>query len=348
MKRKLILLISIIGSVFFIQPSEAADIDCIKWNPGHYVYLTKKFRNIDPESFIAGLDSNFKGVQMLLYWKDIEIKKNQYNFIKIEKMLKTLKKYDKRLFLQLNERIFHSDARPIPDYLYEESEYSGGAVPFGNKQGSVAKIWNPNVLNRLKLLIEALGNRFDREPAFEGINFEETAINIDRTNAKNYSTSKYVDALKSQLQAAKKAFPHSVIIQYVNYLGRNKEDLIKFIHYCYETGVGIGGPDLVPDIGRHKHKARIPAYDYYPLYDGKIPLGCAVQLANFTRKKGVFTLDAFWNMGIHTLKLNYIFWASVEWKKFTHSFSRDIAPYVKKKNGKINTQCPDKITPCCS
>lgn len=350
MKQLIVIVIGLIGLLFFVQQVKAGDMYCVKWNPGHYVLLINKYRKKDPENFIASLDKNFKGVQMRVYWRDLEVEKNHYNFNKIERIVAILKKYDKRLFLQIDERMFHSDERPLPDYLYKEPEYEGGAEPFGRdkKKGSVAKIWIPTVLNRFNNLIEALGNRFDREPAFEGINFPETSIAIHRWKAKNFSKTKYLNALKLRLQAAKQAFPHSVVIQYVNFLGKNKEELEGFIRYCYETGVGIGGPDLVPDIGRHKNQKRIPAYSYYPFYAGKMPLGVAVQQPELTRKWGIFTLDAFWDMGINTLKLNYIFWLSMDWRKLTHSFSRDITPYIKKKEGKINSQCPENLALCCS
>jgi hypothetical protein len=78
-----------------------------------------------------------------------------------------------------------------------------------------------------------------------------------------------------------------------------------------------------------------------------MPLGTAAQSSNLTTKKGIFTLDGFWDMGINTLKLNYIFWAMVEGSRYTHSFSRDIFPYVNEKQGKINSDCPENIYPCC-
>jgi hypothetical protein len=353
MRRVILLLIGLTGVLLSIQclgkiePATGGKTDCVKWTPGHYVLPTRKFGNIDQEGFIASLDKNFKGLQIVMTWRELEPEKDRYDFKKIENMLAILNKYDKQLFLQIAERSFKSGYKPIPDYLYEEPEYEGGAEPFRKDlhKGSVARIWNPNVLIRFNKLLHALGNRFDGDPAFEGLNFPETAIGIDYKKARNFSKSKYLASLKQRLYAAKQAFPHSVVIQYVNYLA--KKDLEAFIRFCYETGIGIGGPDLVPDTGRHKHKARIPAYQYYPSYAGKMPFGMAVQSPNFTHKKGVFTLDAFWDMGIRTLKLNYIFWNSVEGKQFTHSFSRDIAPYIKKKSGKINTVCPENIAPCC-
>lgn len=342
-------------SVFFLVISaEAMDMkNCVKWTPGHYVYLTPRIQKNNLENFIAGLDNVFKGVQVKVSWRDLEVDKDHYDFEQIDSILRILKKYDKKLFLQVQERSFKEGQIPIPDYLLKESQYHGGATPLnapyrlkkGKQVGSVAKIWNANILDRFNLLIKALGNRYDDDNFFEGINFPETALSIDRKETEDFTTELYLEALKLRLSEAKRAFRHSVVIQYVNYM--EKSEMEKFIQYCYETGVGIGGPDLVPDRGRHKNKARIPAYDYYPTYNKKMPLGVAVQLPNFTHKKGIFSLDDFWEMGVNTLKLNYIFWAAVEGRQFTHSFSKDIVPYVKKKSGGINSVCPENLGKCC-
>lgn len=346
-----------VGTFYLFFSQTSAEVvgsnNCVKWTPGHYVYIPEGLKKKNLEEFIAGLDEVFKGVQIKFRWRELEEDENHYNFNKIEKLLKIVKKYNKKLFLQIQERSYREGEIPIPDYLYKEPQYQGGVALFkasyqlkkGKQVGSVAKIWNKNILERFNKLIKALGNRFDGEPAFEGINFPETALPINRKQTPDFSAQNYLEALKLRLNVAKNAFKKSVVIQYTNYMEKN--NLEELIQHCYETGVGIGSPDLVPDNGRHKKKARIPAYDYYPAYANKMPLGVAVQLENFTRKKGIFTLDDFWNMGVITLKLNYIFWAAVEGKKYTHSFSKDIATYVKKKSGKINSECPENLSNCC-
>ena len=341
--------------LFFSQPlAEAVDSkNCVKWTPGHYVYIPKEFKKINLEEFIGGLDEVFKGVQVKFSWRELEENENQYNFDEIETLLKILKKYKKKLFLQIQERSYIEGVIPIPDYLYKEPQYQGGAALFdapyrlkkGKKGGEGAKIWNASVLSRFNLLVESIGKRFDGEEAFEGINFPETAFPINRREETDFTDEKYLEALKLRLNAAKRAFRQSVVIQYVNYM--EKDRLEKLIQFCYKIGVGIGGPDLVPDSGRAKGKERIPAYEYYPLYAGRMPLGAAVQLPNFTRKNGNFDLDKFWEMGLNTLKLNYIFWALVEGRQYTHSFRRDIEPYIKNKDGEINDKCPENLIKCC-
>ena len=354
MKWILFVTCGIFGSLFSLSASGAFDvIDCVKWTPGHYVYLPQGLKKKNLEDFIAGLDQVFKGVQVTVSWREMEVEKNHYNFGQIEKLIEVLKKNNKKMFLQIQERSFKEGEIPIPDYLYKEPKYQGGVTPLaapyrikkGKPVGSVAKIWNKNILERFNRLIEALGNRFDGEPAFEGINFPETALPINRKQTPDFSDVNYLEAIKLRLSTSKKAFKKSIVIQYINYMEKN--NLEELLQYCYKAGVGIGGPDLVPDNGRHEKKARIPAYDYYPAYANKMPLGVAVQPPNFTHMKGIFTLDAFWDMGVNTLKLNYIFWAAVEGKNFTHSFSRDIVPYVNKKSGKINTDCPENLGNCC-
>ena len=110
--------------------------------------------------------------------------------------------------------------------------------------------------------------------------------------------------------------------------------------------IGIGGPDLVPDQGRNQARQRIPTYEFYPLYAGKMPLASNVEAPEYmtTLKSGMsfgdFTPESICNMGVSTLKLNYIFWYPCEWKSAKFTFSKDIIPYLKKMQWKINTDYP--------
>ena len=312
-----------------------------KWNPGHYVYirLTRSKPNIS-EKFVAGLNRCFVGVQVILDWRTLEPKKDRYDFRKIEEFLSLLSKYDKRLWLQISERIYR-DERPLPHYLYNDPEYQGGAAPL-TVGGSVAKIWIPAVRERFELLIQALGKRFDKRYYFEGVNFPETWISVDRQAAPDFDMRKYAQAMLHYNKIARQSFPHCPVIQYVSFGGKDQQ-IGAFIKQLYQIGVGLGGPDLVPDNGRYPNRPRIRAYSFYPMYAGKMPLGTAVQRPNFTKKKGVFTMEGFWNMAIDTLRLNYVFWADVEGREFTHSFSKDIAPYIKNKNCHINKGWPENL-----
>lgn len=50
-------------------------------------------------------------------------------------------------------------------------------------------------------------------------------------------------------------------------------------------------------------------------------------------------------MGVHKLRLNYMFWIRVEGPNYSHSFTRDILPFINAKNGAINTERPENTQP---
>jgi hypothetical protein len=317
---------------------------CKKWNPGHYILPTSEKDLNKIGLILANPENHIIGIQGYLLWRDLETEKDVYNFSKIEELLKFVKKYDKQLIMQISDSTFKPEEKAVPDYLYEDSIYNGGVeLKIPKPRGEISRIWDPVVNERFNKLLQELGKRFDSEDNFEGVVFEESAPGIDIRNTLGFSWETYADGLISRNKAATDAFPNSVVIQYMNW--GPDEFLDYVIKNLYQVGAGMGGPDLVPDEGRYSTKERIPTYDYYPLYAGKMPLGAAVQTPNLMRddvnKKGHFTLDGFWDMGLNTLKLNYIFWSFVEqpWHKF--NFTDDILPYINEREGKINDGCPE-------
>lgn len=350
------------------QDNERSMPGCKKWNPGHYILLTRDTTQEEVEKIISNQNNYIKGVQIGYLWRDLEPEKDVYNFFLIEEHLKIVKKYDKQLFVSFSDRNWRVSDQAVPDYLLTDPAYQGGIEPMVAHTGSsIARLWDPLVMGRSNKLIEAMGKRFDSEFNFEGINFDESSLDINTETATGYSGRAYADALISRTDSAAKAFPNSTIIMYINY---GPPELIDVINHLSEVGVGMGGPDLVPDQGRFSYKPRIPAYEYYPTLAGKVPLGTAVQSANlvkqewyddycalnskkdartcakdeygnYARRKGNFTLDGFWNMGLNTLKLNYIFWQNVKGGKYKFQFKEDILPYINEREGKINNDCPE-------
>jgi len=320
------------------SPETCSDCICKKWNPGHYIIMMNRRTIEDVETVFSNPDNYIKGLQVKVLWRDLEPEKDMYNFSKIDEYLDLVKRYDKQLVVQYKDRVFNSDERPVPDYLYSEPMYNGG-VALTTSNGSIARLWDPAVMERSNLLVNALGEKYDNDSNFETLNFCESALGINKSN-EDYTHEAYVEQLKSRIDSAKAAFPNTVVLQWMNFGG---SVVLNFTHYLYPAGAGMGGPDLVPDEGRFPNKTRIPAYDYYPIYAGKIHLGTGVQQPNLMlkNKKGNFTLDGFWDMGLNTLQLNYIYWAFVEESWFKFKFTDDILPYINEKQGEINDGCPE-------
>ena len=112
-------------------------------------------------------------------WRDFEPQKGLYDFSILKEDYEYLKKYGKKIFVQLQDATFNPKYKAIPEYLFTD-EYEGGAVlqynDEGKPEGWVAKRWNKKVRERFALLLQALGKEFDGK--IEGINLQETSIGV--------------------------------------------------------------------------------------------------------------------------------------------------------------------------
>lgn len=285
----------------------------------HFVYFARDREAIIDHSFLQY--PVFKGAQIMYPWKDFEPQKGKYDFTILKRDYEYLKKFGKKIFIQLQDVSFNPNYKAIPDYLFT-GEYNGGATfqynDAGKPEGWVAKRWNKNVRERFALLLQALGNEFDGK--IEGINLQETSIGVKDSS---FSEQGYISGLKENMLALKKAFPKSTTMIYANFtpgewLPWNDKGYLRSLYqYGEEIGVGLGGPDLmVTRKGQLNHALKF-------MHEGKytVPLGIAVQDGNYFGKTGdekddsekgsrlnlVPLLHAF---AKDFLKVKYMFWAS--------------------------------------
>ncbi len=299
-----------------------------KFHPGNYM-LVRKMGKIDLALFDAAVkNDDFRGVQVRYTWRELEKRKNQYDFSIIEKHLNYLQKHGKRLVIQIQDKSFSKKGKFVPNYLLKDPEYAGGVVK--NKPGGFTpKKWNANVRKRLDALYHALGARFNDEPNIEGIVLVESIAGTwhtckDKFRKNDYTAEAYRDGLIKLMSSAKDSFPNTTVIQYINGLDCAMHYLADIASHANAIGVGLGGPDIHP----YNPWLTENAYQYYFKYRGKIPLGAAVQYNDyeFMTDKGVkITTEELLLYGKNTLGLNYIFWEVRE-----PYFSQDVIPAIAK------------------
>lgn len=221
-------------------------------------------------------------------WQQLEKSEGKYDFSKIRSDLKYLKSYDKTLFIQLQDVSFSAKYKPVPKYILGQ-KYDGGVVPSlanGKTIGWVSKRWNPNVQERYAALLSALGDEFDGE--IEGINLQESAIEVSKKTDPTFSPKVYAEALKSRMKALKTAFPTSTTMQYANFMPGEWlpwEDE-GYLRGLYETGqeigVGLGAPDLM-----FKRKGQLN-HAIAMMHEGEftVPIGIAIQDGNYVGSTG--------------------------------------------------------------
>lgn len=310
----------------------------------HFVYFSRDREAIIGHPLLT--NHKFSGAQIMYSWKELEPEKDLYDFSKVKEDYEYLKKYDKKLFIQLQDMTFDSAYKAVPAYLLTD-EYDGGSVleytDEGKPAGWVAKRWSEKVRKRFSLLLNALGREFDGK--IEGVNLQETSIGGGRENIPDFSEEKYVRGLKANMLALKKAFPKSTTMQYANFMPgewlpyEDKGYLRSLYQYGEEIGVGLGGPDLmVSRKAQLNHCLKL-------MHEGTftVPLGIAVQDGNYTGKTGAdlnYNKNDGKDFGSHTnivpmlynfakdfLKVSYMFWVNQE-----PYFEEDVIPCFSSKN----------------
>ncbi len=301
---------------------------------------------------MAGLPKGITGIQGGARWSDLEGTPGAYDFSLIDAQLEACRRHGKRFFCTLAEKTFNRPDSPAPGYI--ASDYDGVAE-MSSASGKTARIWEARVLERFCLLIDELGAKYDGDPYFVGIEFMETAFNCDPKEElrRGFAAEDYDQAYKTLLGRARKAFPTSVIIQEINYLPSGERGLAELAAFCAENGIGLGGPDLYPDKERDRNQRRIPAYDFFPLYAGEIPLASDVQYPEYAgslwiggkkRRIGEFTPQGILDMALGTLKLNYVFWCAVERQSgLRFGFSADVLPMLEATRWAIHKDPPASI-----
>jgi hypothetical protein len=287
----------------------------------HFVYFAKDRELIKDHPLLS--HAMFKGAQIMYAWRDFEPKKGKYDFSILKQDYEYLRKYNKKLFVQLQDVTFNPNYKAVPDYLLA-AEYDGGAVLQYNDDNSaggwVAKRWNKKVRERFALLLKALGQEFDGK--LEGINLQETSIGVRDSG---FSQLGYITGLKENMLALKTAFPISTTMIYANFIPGewlpwdDKGYLRGIYQYGEQIGVGLGGPDLmVTRKGQLNHTLAMMHEGHYT-----VPLGIAVQDGNYigetgdtdeeTKKKPHKNIvPLLHEFAKDFLKINYIFWSNQE------------------------------------
>ncbi|MBN1648775.1 MAG: hypothetical protein JW874_12145 [Spirochaetales bacterium] len=281
-----------------------------KFNPGHYIALSpKQFESLDEVKYLD--DPSVKGVNQRYLWRWLEPEKDRYDFSEIRKDLDYLANRGKQLVVFFMDRTF-SGKSPLPAYL-ADYEYKA-------EDSFVPARWDPYLVERIGLLVREMARQFDSHPAFEGIAFQESALEItDEAYAKfGYTPEKYRDALITILSAAQQALPHSHVFWYANFFHDGQKYLHDIADAVEPMHVFMGGPDILP-YNRYYGKASYPMYDKYK---NRLVLFCSAQGDSYRHHRndlriseeeplppeGYLGMEEIFLFARDTLHVDYLFW----------------------------------------
>lgn len=322
----------------------------IKWNPGHYVTFSSETTD---DEIDARLDEirhlAFKGIMVRAFWKQLEPRRDVYDFRRIDRHLKLAASEGKRFFLLLTTRN-HRSGVVAPDYL-RAPLFDGGVYQyrtFKDTLGENITLWDDNVRNRLTLLVKALARRYNGHPFFEGIIFNETAFGQPVSFISDEKRAAYYANLMRIDTSARQAFTRTVVIQFINFPPKRTGPLVQNM---LNRGIGFGSPDVF--LADEDHEKYV--YPYNDQVRGKIPIGMQIESDSFIfRCVGcpfdpvpVKDLYLFARDRLHS---NYIFWQYVKepyynaWDKVLALFRSPGFPTDAA--GGLATGCPRRYARC--
>jgi len=345
----------------------------IKWHPGHYVFIggnkhtpeiiTRNLKLFDQ----IGNEPNLKGVQLYMWWGDLEgPNKGDYSpgYALIDTYLKKLKslKYPKQLMIVILERAFvygapadkATMAKFYPMYLLS-SEYNSGyaAAPAGTQWSGgltfVARLWEAPVMDRLVALSKALGSRYDKDPNVEMLSLAETTLNPP---VSGFSQAAYGVQLQRWYAATKQAWPHTQLRLYANYFGSDTDMTNLISKTTAAAGVAVGGPDPelpLPTITRSIQANRIFRAGSGGGNDlrGQIPWVGEQQEFGLTGRF-VQTPNQIFDYQYGTMRASYMIWLMNTYAGGDpQKWATGILPYIRSVGGKIHAECPESYQNRC-
>lgn len=306
----------------------------------HFVYYAQDRENIPGDTAFFST-SAIEGAQIAYGWRRLEPRKDQYDFSMIRDDLTMLTSRGKKLWVQIQDVTFSESYISVPVYLRNDPIYNGGAAKqyrhppndeeHATVEGWASRRWDPAVQERFHKLLFALGKEFDGR--IEGINMAESSVGFGYTGKlwpKGFTYEIYRDAIITNMEALKRAFPKSVAMQYGNFMPgewRPVEDkgyMSAVYAAARESGIAMGGPDLMPFRPGQAKGA-------YPLIRAVAPYvktGLAVQDGNLEeinpatgKRVTVYELVTF---ARDYLGLDYIFWGTQQ-----PYYSGEVIPYLQ-------------------
>ncbi len=203
----------------------------VKWHPGHYVTIMgwgKNPKYLEDVYAELKVTSALRGVQIRYLWAELEPAEGRYDFTSIDQRLAELNTLGKRLVIQVQTKSFDPGSKLVPDYL-KGVEYDGGDFPFASQKkgkraahnvtpgGHNIALWNSRVRDRPIALFQALGERYNSHPSFEGIGMIETALGESLVPLSTDKIDGFYANLLEVHRQMRAQFPNTMTIQEVNY-----------------------------------------------------------------------------------------------------------------------------------
>lgn len=259
-----------------------------KWEPGNYLLLFAGDSNdlsadaatLDSRCDEVGAESSVSGMMIRVPWDELESTQGAYDFSPIDTLLDCMEGHGKYLWLLMLDRYFGSGPAfdcPVPTYVRNLGGTDNGCME--TNLGSMAALHRSAIMDRQIALFEAICEHYEDEPYFHGFYPEESAPSQGTVGAPgDFTNSGYIGQLVRRdaevaLSCIKTLYMTSVNFPTVDQL------MIDMVSGAHAAGIGIGGPDVWPNMAATRaqsvYSGAVGGIDYR----GDMPAGFMAQPA---------------------------------------------------------------------
>jgi hypothetical protein len=338
---------SLLGTGVLLAAASAA-AQGTKWHPGHYIMLGGGGTGDEHMWQMAEVrnDEAIRGFMVRVWWYDLEPAADQYDFSLIDTYLERVSRLNtpKHLVVRIMDRRFRTDddSGIVPDYLLTDPIYNGGVVR--SNTGYVARLWEEPVMLRLTRLYQALGERYDSDPHFEGAFTEETTLSLPAANLPpGYSHQLLGEQYVAFINAVKPTMPTSNLFMNANWIGSSAV-MSNLIQEIRDARVGAGGSNVIP--GRLTQGQQVLNGGFGADYRLEVPIANGVESGELGGSLGDFTPEEISAHAYTELQAHYLFWTRKTWAPNPEQdWYTGVLPHLRSEPP-IRTRCPNVYGIC--
>ncbi|HET7203331.1 MAG TPA: putative Ig domain-containing protein [Steroidobacteraceae bacterium] len=226
-----------------------------KANYGHY--FAPHYGDTAADAVMLCEQAGVRGIVWRRPWVEIEPRAGVYDFSSYDRVLQAIagsRNPDCQVWMFVEFKSFHTSPTKNPCPVYLQAQHS--ALNADGNGAATCFMWEPIVIEAYVAMMQAAAARFDGDPRFEGLIFQESALGLngaysqDVADGGTYTAEAWRDGLIELVSQCGAAFRQSRCMAYLNFLRGGQ-------HYLYDVSAAISavpdnrgcmsGPDLLPD-----------------------------------------------------------------------------------------------------
>jgi hypothetical protein len=242
---------------------------------GHYFAANKSDTAADAAMLCE--QTGVRGIIWRRPWIEIEPRAGVYDFSSYDGVLEAIagsRNPDCQVWMFIEFKSFENNPTKNPCPVYLQAQYS--ALNSNGNGASTCFMWEPTVIDAYVAMIQAAAARYDRNPRFEGLIFQESALGLNGEYSQDvaaggtYTAEAWRDGLVELVTRCGAAFQQSRCMAFLNFLRGGQS-------YLYDVSAALSalpdnrgcmsGPDLLPD-SRPLYEKSSSVYEVLTRHDG--------------------------------------------------------------------------------